>query len=171
MARCPLEARPTTSASPSLSGVERCRAVPSGAKPCEAARPAAQDSRATHRARLLAELSARGLAASFEPRTLAANLGAMCDDTGGGGVSLLRACLRGGKSGTALHVAAPPTQPRRREPKARATPIDADCPRALGHQVMPPPGAEQRRLYELHQAWFGHATSQQRIRPVMKGGG
>ena len=96
---------------------------------------------------------------------------AMCDDTGGGGVSLLRACLRGGKSGTALHVAAPPTQPRRREPKARATPIDADCPRALGQQVMPPPGAEQRRLYELHQAWFGHATPQQRIRPVMKGGG
>ena len=91
--------------------------MPSGAKPCEAARPAAQDSRATHRARLLAELSARGLAASFEPRALAANLRAMCDDTGGGGVSLLRACLRGGKSGTALHVAAPPTQPDAGNPR------------------------------------------------------
>ena len=58
--------------------------------------PASQDSRATHRGVLLSELSARGHAAAFEPRTLAANLGGMCDDTGGGGVSLLRASLRGG---------------------------------------------------------------------------
>jgi hypothetical protein len=57
---------------------------------------ASQDSRATHRGTLLSELSAHGHAATFEPRTLAANLGGMCDDTGGGGVSLLRAGLCGG---------------------------------------------------------------------------
>jgi len=31
-------------------------------------------------------------------------------------------------------------------------------------RVAPPPAAEQRRLCELHQAWFGPATPQQRVR-------
>ena len=149
--------------------------------------PASQDSRATHRGSLLSELSARGHAAAFEPRTLAANLGGMCDDTGGGGVSLLRASLCGGNVRHGLACGTPPhgtpTEPpdgskdggcsstlqsrrSKAKPRARSPPKDANCPRALGHQVMPPPGAEQRRLCELHQAWFGPATPQQRMRPV-----
>ena len=70
--------------------------------------PSSQDSRATHRGSLLSELSARGHAAAFEPRTLAANLGGMCDDTGGGGVSLLRASLCGGNVRHGLACGTPP---------------------------------------------------------------
>ena len=152
--------------------------------------PASQDSRATHRGVLLSELSARGHAAAFEPRTLAANLGGMCDDTGGGGVSLLRASLCGGNVRHGLACApsphGTPTEPPNgskdggcsstlqragaatpRHPAGSRPPLKgANCPRAPGHQVMPPPGAEQRRLCELHQAWFGPATPQQRMRPV-----
>ena len=43
-------------------------------------------------------------------------------------------------------------------------PKNAKRSHSLGHQVAPPPAAEQRRLCELHQAWFGPATPQQRVR-------
>ena len=161
---------------------------------------ASQDSRATHRGTLLSELSAHGHAATFEPRTLAANLGGMCDDTGGGGVSLLRAGLCGGnvrhglacgsvphrtpteppdgsKDGgcSSTHQKTGATTPRlavtRRTraglPRARAAPKMRSAPAlSLGYQVASPPSSEQRRLCELHQAWFGPATPwpQQRMR-------